>query len=161
MIFYQKVNIVCLPTCSRFPEDALYFSEGSWRLIRIGEGPLGFGKPRDTAIFLPPTTHGTPLPYTVRPSHYVTPIVTKKTHNSIKFTHLRPTPRCICITLLYNRLSSSCRGQRSCIGALKAFHRFVWQVNSMWVAVSLMRYRSLQHPLPFFLNSLMSRGIFV
>ena len=29
---------------SRFPEDALYFSEGSWRLIKIGEGPLGFGE---------------------------------------------------------------------------------------------------------------------
>ena len=28
----------------RFPEDSLYLSEGSWRLIRIGDGPLGFGE---------------------------------------------------------------------------------------------------------------------
>jgi len=27
---------------NRFPEDSLYLSEGSWRLIRIGDGPLGF-----------------------------------------------------------------------------------------------------------------------
>lgn len=26
----------------RFPQDSLYYSEGCWRMIRIGEGPLGF-----------------------------------------------------------------------------------------------------------------------
>ena len=39
-----EFNNVSLVLSSRFPEDALYFSEGSWRLIKIGEGPLGFGE---------------------------------------------------------------------------------------------------------------------
>lgn len=28
----------------RFPEDSLYLNEETWRMIRIGEGPLGFGR---------------------------------------------------------------------------------------------------------------------
>ena len=32
----------------RFPEDSFYLNEDCWRLIRIGEGPLGFGKNPET-----------------------------------------------------------------------------------------------------------------
>ena len=28
----------------RFPDDSFYLNEDCWRLIRIGEGPLGFGE---------------------------------------------------------------------------------------------------------------------
>ncbi len=37
--------IVLTRLCScRFPEEALYLNKETWRLIRIGEGQLGFGK---------------------------------------------------------------------------------------------------------------------
>lgn len=40
--------VVCatpiLIAASRFPDDALYCSEGVWRLLTIGSGPLGFGE---------------------------------------------------------------------------------------------------------------------
>ena len=41
---------VTLPPCVdvnimfRFPEGSLYHTEGTWKLLRIGEGPLGFGE---------------------------------------------------------------------------------------------------------------------
>ena len=28
----------------RFPEGSLYHTEGTWRLLRIGDAPLGFGE---------------------------------------------------------------------------------------------------------------------
>ena len=39
----------------RFPDDALYCSEGVWRLLTIGGGPLGFGE----------CTHNSHIPYGV------------------------------------------------------------------------------------------------
>lgn len=35
--------IPCCIVC-RFPEDSLYLNKETWRMIRIGEGPLGFGE---------------------------------------------------------------------------------------------------------------------
>ena len=34
----------CIYIVCRFPEGTLYHTEGSWKLLRIGEGPLGFGE---------------------------------------------------------------------------------------------------------------------
>ena len=49
-------DLVC-GFCSRFPEDSLYLSEETWRMIRIGEGPLGFGRSRSLSLSLPAHTH--------------------------------------------------------------------------------------------------------
>ena len=43
LILHIKYVNVSLCIC-RFPEGSLYHTEGSWKLLRIGEGPLGFGE---------------------------------------------------------------------------------------------------------------------
>ena len=49
-------DLVC-GFCSRFPEDSLYLSEETWRMIRIGEGPLGFGRSRSLSLSLSLSPH--------------------------------------------------------------------------------------------------------
>ena len=47
MVLHRVTASSFLPCPSgggRFPQDSLYYSEGCWRMIRIGEGPLGFGE---------------------------------------------------------------------------------------------------------------------
>ena len=42
-IHVHVLTNLCVCVCCRFPEGSLYHTEGSWKLLRIGEGPLGFG----------------------------------------------------------------------------------------------------------------------
>ena len=39
-----ELCLTCYVPFLRFPEDSLYLSEECWRMIRIGEEPLGFGE---------------------------------------------------------------------------------------------------------------------
>ena len=56
---YTHVSYMYMPFfCFRFPEDSLYLSEETWRMIRIGEGPLGFGMSRSLSL---PLDHPTQL----------------------------------------------------------------------------------------------------
>ena len=42
-ILQEPHSSQCVCNC-RFPEGSLYHTEGTWKLLRIGEGPLGFGE---------------------------------------------------------------------------------------------------------------------